>query len=129
MLSLTKWCRVFRFVLVVGATEILELEEVKMITISQIITIFISLCALLFSVYMGVRGNKKTDTKEIEARVERETRLDMKLAEIGNDVKDVKETVKTIQNDVKDHEGRIAKLEASYRRLHERVDNFPHSER
>ena len=100
-----------------------------MITISQIITICISLCAFLFSVYMGVRGNKKTDTKEIEARVERETRLDMKLAEIGNDVKDVKETVKTIQNDVKDHEGRIAKLEASYRRLHERVDNFPHSER
>ena len=44
-----------------------------MITISQIITICISLSALLFSVYMGLRGNKKTDTKEVETRVERET--------------------------------------------------------
>lgn len=95
-----------------------------MITISQIITIFISLCALLFSVYMGLRGNKKTDTKEIEARVERETRLDMKLAEIGNDVKEVKETVKSIQNDVKDHEGRIVKLEASYKAEHKRLDEL-----
>lgn len=93
-------------------------------TIPQIITIIISLCALIFSVYMGIRGNKKTDTKEIEARVERETRLDMKLAEIGNDVKDVKETVKSIQNDVKDHEGRIVKLEASYKAEHKRLDEI-----
>lgn len=100
-----------------------------MITIPQIITICISLAALLFSVYMGLRGNKKTDTKEVETRVERETRLDMKLDEIIRDVKEVKETVRTIQNDVKDHEGRIAKLEASSTRLHERIDNFPHSER
>ena len=100
-----------------------------MITIPQIITICISLSALLFSVYMGLRGNKKTDTKEVETRVERETRLDMKLDEIIRDVKEVKETVRTIQNDIKDHEGRIAKLEASFTRLHERIDNFPHSER
>lgn len=93
-----------------------------MITVPQIITIAISLCALLFSVYMGVRGNKKTDTHEIEARVERETRLDMKLTEISNDVKEVKETVKSIQNDVKDHEGRIVKLEASYKAEHKRLD-------
>ena len=93
-----------------------------MITIPQIITIFISLCALLFSIYMGVRGNKKTDTDEIKSRVERETRLDMKLVEIGNDVKEVKETVKSIQNDVKDHEGRIVKLEASYKAEHKRLD-------
>mgnify|MGYP003292962434 CR=1 FL=1 len=100
-----------------------------MITMVQIITILISFCALCFSIYMGVRGNKKTDTKEVETRVERETRLDMKLDEIIRDVKEVKETVRNIQSDVKDHEGRIVKLEASYQRLHERVDNFPHGER
>ena len=100
-----------------------------MITVSQIITILISFGALCFSIYMGVRGNKKTDKKEVETRVERETRLDMKLDEIIRDVKEVKETVRNIQSDVKDHEGRIVKLEASYQRLHERVDNFPHGER
>jgi predicted nuclease with TOPRIM domain len=76
-----------------------------------------------------MRGNKRTDSKDIEERVARETKLDMKLDEIGNDVKEVKETVRTIQGDVKNHEGRIVKLEASYARLHERVDNFPNGER
>lgn len=93
-------------------------------TIGQIITIVISFCALLFSVYMGVRGNKKTDTQEIAARVERDTEVKMTLNEIRNDVKEVKETVKSIQNDVKDHEGRIVKLEASYKAEHKRLDEL-----
>lgn len=46
----------------------------------------------------------------------------MKLDEIGNDVKEVKETVKNIQSDIKDHEGRIVKLEASYKAEHKRLD-------
>ena len=37
-------------------------------------------------------------------------------------VKEGKETVKNIQNDVKDHEGRIVKLEASYKAEHKRID-------
>jgi predicted nucleic acid-binding Zn-ribbon protein len=71
---------------------------------------------------MGLRGNKKTDEKEIEARVRQETKTDMKLDEISKDIKEVKETVKNIQNDVKDHEGRIVKLEASLKALHKRLD-------
>lgn len=102
-------------------------------TVQEFVMIFVpiivSVLALCFSVYMGMRGNKRTDSKDIEERVARETKLDMKLDEIGNDVKEVKETVRTIQGDVKNHEGRIVKLEASYARLHERVDNFPKSER
>lgn len=93
-------------------------------TIAQLITIIISLFALLFSVYMGVRGNKKTDTQEIVSKVERDTRIDMNLQEIKRDVKEVRETVKSIQNDVKDHEGRIVKLEASLKAFHKRLDEL-----
>lgn len=88
----------------------------------EYIPILISFCALCFSIFMAMRGNKKTDEKEIEARVTRETRTDMKLDEISKDIKEVKETVKNIQNDVKDHEGRIVKLEASLKALHKRLD-------
>ena len=48
----------------------------------------------------------------------------MKLDAIANDVKEVKETVKSIQSDVKDHEGRIVKLEASYKAEHKRLDEL-----
>ena len=91
--------------------------------------VLVSIASLSFSIYMGLKNSKRTDSKDIEERVARETKLDVKLDEIGNDVKEVKETVRTIQGDVKNHEGRIVKLEASYARLHERVDNFPKGER
>lgn len=92
-----------------------------MITVVALIVSVLSLC---FSVYMGLRSNKKADNKEIEQRIARETRTDMKLDEISADVKEVKETVKNIQNDVKDHEGRIVKLEASYKAEHKRLDEL-----
>lgn len=93
------------------------------------LAVLVSIISLSFSIYMGLKNSKRTDSKDIEERVARETKLDVKLDEIGNDVKEVKETVRTIQSDVKNHEGRIVKLEASYSRLHERVDNFPKGER
>lgn len=84
--------------------------------------VIVSVAALCFSIFNGSRSNKKTDEKEIAEKIARETRTDMKLNEIGNDVKEVKETVKNIQNDIKDHEGRIVKLEASYKAEHKRLD-------
>lgn len=93
------------------------------------IALLISIVSVTSAVFFAIKSNKRADSKEIAERVARDTKLDMKLGEIGNDVKEVKETVRTIQNDVKDHEGRISKLEASCNRLHERIDNFPHKER
>ena len=91
-------------------------------TVEITLAVLVSIASLSFSIYMGLKGNKRTDEKEIAERIARETRTDMKLDEIGNDVKEVKETVKNIQNDVKDHEGRIVKLEASYKAEHKRLD-------
>ena len=86
--------------------------------------ILVSVGALCFSVFMGMKGNRKSDESEIVERIARETRTDMKLDEISKDIKEVKETVKNIQNDVKDHEGRIVKLEASYKAMHKRLDEI-----
>lgn len=93
-------------------------------TVEITLAVLVSMVSLSFSVYMGLKSTKKTDEKEIAQRVERETKMNMKLDEISNDVKEVKETVKSIQNDVKDHEGRIVKLEASYKAGHKRLDEL-----
>lgn len=93
-------------------------------TVEITLAVLVSIASLSFSVYMGLKNSRKTDEKEIAQRVERETKMDMKLDEIINDVKEVKETVKSIQNDVKDHEGRIVKLEASYKAEHKRLDEI-----
>lgn len=86
------------------------------------VALLISLVSVAFSVFFGLKNNRRTDEKDIADRIARDTRTDMKLDEISSDVKEVKETVKNIQNDVKDHEGRIVKLEASYKAEHKRLD-------
>lgn len=88
------------------------------------IALLISLVSVSFSIFFGLKNSKKSDVKDIEARVARDTKTDMKLDEISKDVKEVKETVRNIQNDVKDHEGRIVKLEASYKAEHRRLDEI-----
>ena len=85
--------------------------------------IIISTLALCFSVYMGLRCRKKEDKEEIVKRIERDTETKMMLNEINGDTKEIKETVKNIQSDIKDHEGRITKLEASYKAEHKRIDD------
>lgn len=84
--------------------------------------IIVSVLAFCFSVYMGLKGRKKEDKEEIVKRIERDTETKMMLNEINGDTKEIKETVKNIQNDIKDHEGRIVKLEASYKAEHKRLD-------
>lgn len=88
------------------------------------ISILISIISVSFAVFFGLKNSKKSDAKDIEDRVARDTKTDMKLDEISKDVKEVKETVRNIQNDVKDHEGRIVKLEASYKAEHKRLDEI-----
>lgn len=102
----------------------LELERKEVIAMSIEVPLLLSLVSVTVAILVAVKNNRRADTKEIEARIVRDTKTDMKLDEIANDVKEVKETVKSIQNDVKDHEGRIVKLEASYKAEHKRLDNM-----
>ena len=88
------------------------------------ITLLISIISVSFSVFFGLKNSRKTDEKDIAERIARDTRTDMKVDEISKDVKEVKETVRNIQNDVKDHEGRNVKLEASYIAEHKRLDEL-----
>lgn len=88
------------------------------------IALLISIISVGFSIFFGIKNSKKSDEKDIAERIARDTRTDMKLDEISKDVKEVKETVRNIQNDVKDHEGRIVKLEASYKAAHKRLDEI-----
>lgn len=88
------------------------------------VALLVSVVSVAFSIFFGIKNSKKSDSEEIAQRIARDTRVDMKLDEISKDVKEVKDTVRNIQNDVKDHEGRIVKLEASYKAEHRRIDEL-----
>lgn len=86
--------------------------------------LLISVVSVGFSIFFGIKNSRKSDHKDIADRIARDTRTDMKLDEIGTNVREVKETVKNIQNDIRDHEGRIVKLESSYKAEHKRLDEL-----
>lgn len=88
------------------------------------VALLLSVVSVGFSIFFGLKNSRKSDEKEISERIARDTRTDMKLDEISSNVREVKETVKNIQNDIKDHEGRIVKLEASYKAAHKRLDEI-----
>lgn len=88
------------------------------------VALIVSIVSVSFSIFFGLKNSKKSDVKDIEARVARDTKTDMKLDEISKDVKEVKDTVRNIQNDIKDHEGRIVKLESSYKAERKRLDEL-----
>lgn len=88
------------------------------------VALLISIVSVAFSVFFGLKNSRKSDEKDIADRIARDTRTDMKLDEISSNVRDVKETVRNIQNDIKDHEGRIVKLESNYKAEHKRLDEI-----
>lgn len=59
-------------------------------TIEVSTAIIISVLSLGFSVFMGLKSNKRTDAKDIEERVKENTRINMKLDAISNNTTDIK---------------------------------------
>ena len=88
------------------------------------IALVISIVSVAFSVFFGFKNTKRSDTKEIEQRITWETKVSMNLDAINRSMEEIKDLIKGVQSDVKDHEGRIVKLEASYKAEHKRLDEI-----
>ena len=88
------------------------------------ITIFISALALSFSIYMGLRNNRKADDKDITDKVARDTKINCKLDEISNNVKDIKYDMSATKNKVDDIDRRLVVVEQSVKSAHHRIDRI-----
>ena len=80
-------------------------------TIEVSTAIIISVLSLGFSVFMGMKSNKRTDAKDIEERVKENTRINMKLDAISNNTTDIKNEVSEMRREINSHDGRIVKVE------------------
>ena len=86
--------------------------------------IIISVLSLGFSVYMGLKNNKRTDTKDVEERVKENTRINMKLDAISNNTTDIKNEVSEMRKEINSHDNRIIKVEESVKSAHHRIDGI-----
>lgn len=92
-------------------------------TVEITLAIIISILSLIFSVYRGIKGDHKTDTKELQDRVAETTRLDVKLDGISKDLGDLKDEIRLQRKEFQNLTERVAKVEASASQAHKRIDD------
>lgn len=105
---------------------ILGKEEKRMGTteIVAVVGMLVSLVALLFT----AKGSKRTDVKDLEARVAENTTLNIKLDNIANDIAEIKEEIRTNRQEMQNLTERVAKVEASAKQAHHRLDRMEEKE-
>lgn len=86
--------------------------------------IIISVISLSFSVYMGLKGNKRTDTKDIEERTRERTELNVKLDFISKSTNEIKEEISSLVKEVQAHGDRLIKVEESCKSAHHRLNTL-----
>ena len=88
------------------------------------IALLISVVSVAFSIFFGLKNSKRTDTKDIEERVKENTRINIKLDNIGQTTQDIKAEVSSMRDDIKSHNERLIKLEESCKLAHHRLDGL-----
>lgn len=88
------------------------------------IALLISVVSVAFSIFFGLKNSKRTDTKDIEERVKENTRINIKLDNIGQTTQDIKAEVSSMRDDIKSHNERLIKLEESCKSAHHRLDGL-----
>lgn len=86
--------------------------------------IIISIISLSFSIYMGLKGNKRTDTKDIEERAKERAELNAKLNHIAATTQEIKEQISSLVKKVELHSDRLTKMEESLKSVWKRIDSI-----
>ena len=82
----------------------------------------ISVVSVAFAIYMGLRGNRQADSKEIESRIRSETKMDAKLDEVISTGRDTRDAVRELNKEIRQHSDRIVSVESSLDALTKRVE-------
>lgn len=88
------------------------------------LALIVSIVSVAFSIFFGLKNNKRTDTKDIEERVKENTRINLKLDDIANTIREVKSEISSLKEEMQNHNDRIIKVEESAKQGHKRLDTL-----
>lgn len=91
---------------------------------TTIITIVIAALSLSLSAYVALRNNRKSDDKDIAERVARDTRIDLKLEEITNYVKEIRDDNSEQKKQLADLNREMVIVQQSVKSAHHRIDRI-----
>lgn len=93
------------------------------------VALLISIVSLSASIYFGLKNSKRGDRADIEAKAVETATINVKLDNIGNDVKDIKYDISGVKTDVKNLTERMVAVEQSTKSAHHRLDGLVEKER
>lgn len=93
------------------------------------VTFLISIISLSASIYFGFKNNRRGDRSEIEAKAMETATINVKLDNIGSDVKDIKYDISAVKTDVQNLTERMVVVEQSTKSAHHRIDGMEEKER
>lgn len=91
---------------------------------TTIITIVIAALSLSLSTYVAIRNNRKADDKDIADKVARDTRIDLKLEEISNYVKEIRDDNSETKRQLTEVNRQLVIVEQSVKSAHHRIDKI-----
>lgn len=106
--------------LVVGSTLLIRKANIM----TTIITIVIAALSLSLSTYVALRNNRKSDDKDIADKVARDTRIDLKLEEISNYVKEIRDDNSELKRQFSEMNRQLVIVEQSVKSAHHRIDRM-----
>lgn len=86
------------------------------------LALLLSVVSVSFSIFFGLKNNKRADTKEIAERVKNNTEINIKLDNIATTSNDTRKEITALREDIGKHNDRIIKVEESLKSFHHRLD-------
>ncbi|WP_455438010.1 hypothetical protein [Hungatella hathewayi] len=92
------------------------------------IPIAISIVAAIFSIYSVIKSAKRSDASEVEKKAVESATINVKLDQIGADVRDIKYDITAVKKDVQGLTERMIIVEQSTKSAHKRLDSMEERE-
>lgn len=88
------------------------------------VTVIVSVVSVSAAIYFGLKSSRRNDTKDIEEKAARDTKINIKLDDISSDVKDIKYDISVTNKKVEDIDKRVVIVEQSAKSAHHRIDEI-----
>jgi peptidoglycan hydrolase CwlO-like protein len=97
---------------------------IQISTVFTTVSIAVSIISVAFAIIVGVANMKRNRTTDDKKEATEITTMIVKLENIGNDTKDIKNELRNIRIEVGDLRERVTIAEQTAKSLHRRVDGF-----
>ncbi len=102
---------------------------IEITTLISIMALFITVTSVTFTIYFSLRSAKRNDSSDIEKKAIEQATINIKLDQIGGDVRDIKYDVTGVKKDILALNERVVKVEESAKQAHSRLNGIEEREK